>query len=128
MGTAGTILTLSVIAVIVLAIVVVARYAVIRRKRIDAAVILQSQLSDALAREAQLQTSRIIPRARVTGWRGSQVTIEVGGEVPTPELRETVMRIARAEVKKLRPDVNAVDHLFIVPPMHRAPDSVASRG
>ncbi len=62
----------------------------------------------------------ITPTARVPRWRASPVTIEVAGEVPTPELRETVMGIVRAEARKLRPDVITVDHLFIVPPMHRA--------
>jgi len=59
-------------------------------------VILQSQLSDALAREAQLRGLHITPRAHVSGWRRSPVTIEVAGEVPTPALRGTVMQIARA--------------------------------
>ena len=119
-SSASTILTLGFLAVIVIAIVVVARYVVTRRKRIEEAVILQSQLSDALAREAQLRGLHITPRAHVSGWRRSQVTIEVAGEVPTPELRGTVMQIARAEARRLRPDVIPVDHLFIVPPVRRA--------
>ena len=119
-SSASTILTLGFLAVIVIAIVVVARYVVTRRKRIEEAVILQSQLSDALAREAQLRGLHITPRAHVSGWRRSQVTIEVAGEVPTPELRGTVMQIARAEARRLRPDVIPVDHLFIVPPVQRA--------
>lgn len=123
----GTMLTLGLVAVMVLAIVVLARYMAARRKRIDEAVILQSQLSDALAREAQLHGSRITPRARVFGWRAPQITIEVAGEVPTPELRETVMRIASAEARRLRPDLITVDHLFIVPPMPQTPDSFAQR-
>ena len=117
---ASTILTLGFLAVIVIAIVVVARYVVTRRKRNEEAVILQSQLSDALAREAQLRGLHITPRAHVSGWRQPLVTIEVAGEVPTPELRGTVMQIASAEARRLRPDVIPVDHLFIVPPVHRA--------
>jgi hypothetical protein len=127
-GLAGTLLTLGVLALIVIAIVVGARYVSARRKRIEEAVILQSQLSDMVAREPQLHGLRITPKARVAGWRRAQVTIEVAGEVPTPELRETVMRIVGAEAWRLRPDVITLDHLFIVPPMRRAPDSIASRG
>ncbi len=119
-SSASTILALGFLAVIVIAIVVVARYVVTRRKRNEEAVILQSQLSDALAREAQLSGLHITPRAQVSGWRRSQVTIEVAGEVPTPELRGTVMQIATAEARRLQPDVIAVDHLFIVPPVRRA--------
>jgi hypothetical protein len=56
------------------------------------------------------------------------VTIEVAGDVPTPELREAVMRIVGAEAWRLRPDVITLDHLFIVPPVRRPSDSIASRG
>jgi len=108
-------------------IAVVARYVDTRRKRVQEAVILQSQLSDTLAREAQLQGLLITPNARVSGWRGVQVTIEVAGQVPTPDLRETAMRIVSAEAWKLRPGVITVDHLFINPPARPASDSVASR-
>jgi hypothetical protein len=122
----GTLLTLVFLAVIVGAAVVVARYVSTRRKRTEEAVILQSQLSDAIAREALFHGLHITPNARVSGWRSSQITIEVAGEVPTPELRERVMRIVGAEAWKLRPDVQTVDHLFIVPP-RRVPDSLAPR-
>ena len=114
--TAGTLLTLGVLVAIVIAVVVGARYVSMRRQRIDEAVILQSQLSDVVAREPQLHGLVIRPTARVSGWRQSKVTIEVAGEVPTPELRETVMRIVGAEAWRLRPDVITLDHLFIVPP------------
>jgi hypothetical protein len=69
----------------------------------------------------------ITPTARVSGWRSSEMTLEVAGEVPTPELRERVMRLVSAEAWKLRPEVQTVDHLFIVPP-RQVPDSVGPRG
>ena len=116
----STILTLSFLVLIVIAIGVVSRYVVARRKRFEDAVILQSQLTDALAREARLSGLHITPRAHVSGWRQAHVAIEVAGEVPTPELRETVMQIARAEARRLRPDVVPEDHLFIVPSVRRA--------
>ena len=117
-GTAGTLLTLSVLAVIVLAVVVGARYLSARRKRMEEAAVLQSQLSDVVAREPQLHGLLITPKARLSDWRTSQVVVEVAGDVPTPELRETVMRIVRAEAWRLRPGVITHDHLFIVPPMN----------
>lgn len=125
---ASTVLTLGVIAVIVIAIVVGARYLAARRKQVEEAVILQSQLSDIVARESQLRGLPLTPRARVSGWRRPQVTIEVAGDVPTPELRETVMRIVGAEARRIRPDVITEDHLFIVPPARPVPDALASRG
>ena len=122
----GTLLTLVFLAVIVGAVVVVASYVSRRRKQTEEAAILQSQLSDAIARESLLSGLHITPTARVSGWRSSQITIEVAGEVPTPELRERVMRIVSAEAWKLRPDAQTVDHLFIVPP-RQVPDSLTSR-
>ena len=125
---AGTLLTAVVLAVIVIAVVVGARSLAARRKRIEEAVILQSQLSDIVARETQLHGLQITPKARVSGWSRPQVMIEVAGDVPTPELRETVMRIVRAEAWSLRPDAITLDHLFIVPPMRRPSDAMVSRG
>jgi hypothetical protein len=122
----GTLLTLVFLAVIVGVIVVVATYVSRRRKRTDEAAILQSQLSDAIARETMLNGLHITPTARVSGWRSAQITIEVAGDVPTPELRERVMRLVSAEAWRLRPDAQTVDHLFIVPP-RPVPDSLASR-
>jgi hypothetical protein len=124
----STVLTLAVLAVIVIAVVFGARYISARRKLREETMILQSQLSDIVAREPQMQGLFITPKARVSGWRTPQVTIEVAGDVPTPELRETVMRIVGAEAWRLRPDVITLDHLFIVPPVRRPSDSVASRG
>ena len=124
----ATILTLALIALIVLAIILVGRFVAIRRKRTTEILILQSQLSDAVARESVLHGLRINPRARVSGWRKSEVTVEVAGEVPTPELREKAMRIVEAEAWRLRPSVKTVDHLFIVPPRQRASDFIAPRG
>lgn len=124
----ATILTLGLIAVVVLTVIVIARWVAMRRTRITEALILQSQLSDAVAREALLQGVRISPRARVSGWSKSHVTIEVAGDVPSPELREKVMRFVGAEAWRVRPGVKTVDHLFIVPPKARPSDSLASRG
>jgi hypothetical protein len=69
----------------------------------------------------------IISTARVSGWRGAQLTIEVAGQVPTPDLRETVMRIVSAEALRLRPGVITVDRLLITPPARPTSDSVTSR-
>jgi hypothetical protein len=120
--------TLGLLALIVLAISVVARFVSIRRKRLTEVLIFQSQLADAVAREPLLYGLRINPRAHASGWRKSQVTVEVAGEVPTTELREKAIRIVQAEAWRLRPDVNTVDHLFIDPPRQRASEPVAPRG
>src|SRR5690349_7703991 len=76
-----TVVILGFLTLIVIAIIVVARFVSMRRKRITEVLILQSQLSDAVAREPLLQGLRINPRAHASGWRKSQVTVEVAGEV-----------------------------------------------
>jgi len=119
-GNANTVLALVFLLAIVTAIVVVARYVTTRRKRLEEGVILQARLSDAILCEAPLRGLVVTPKARVAVWRGSPVTIEVAGEVPTPELREAVLRLVRTELSRVRPDVLAEDHLSIVPPMRRA--------
>jgi len=126
-GVVATVLTLGLLTIVIVAIIAVARFVSLRRQRTTEVLILQSQLSDAVAREAVLRGLRINPRARVSGWRKSQVTIEVAGEVPTPELREKAMRIVRAEAWRLQPDVNTVDHLFINPP-RQASDAIVPHG
>ena len=71
----GTLLTLVFLAVIVGAAFVVASSVSRRRKRNDEAGILQSQLSDTIARESQFSGLHITPTARVSGWRSSQMTL-----------------------------------------------------
>src|SRR5712691_1104848 len=117
LGAALTVVGLAAIAVV---IGVVAWYLSTRRKRLEEAAILQARLSDAIAREVPLRGLVITPKAQAPAWRGSPVTIWVAGEVPTPELRETVMRIVRTEASSIRPDAITEDHLLIVPQMHRA--------
>lgn len=119
-GRAATALAFILLVAIAGAIVVVARYVVARRQQRDKATILQSQLSDAIARETHFRGLTIVPRARISGWLRPRVAIEVAGEVPTPVLRETVMRFVQGEASRLRPDVITEDFLFIAPEMHRA--------
>jgi len=119
-GTLESVASLVFLGAVVTAIVIVARYAATRRKRLEEALVLQAHVSDVLLRESQLRGLIITPTARVPIRRARPVTIEVAGEVPTPELREIILRLVRAEVSRGRSDVITEDHLFIGPPMHRA--------
>jgi hypothetical protein len=114
------VLILVFVAAVVTAIVIVAMYFVTRRKRLEEALVLQAHVSDVLLRESQLRGLMITPTARVPIRRARPVTIEVAGQVPTPELRETVLGLVRAEVSRGRSGVITEDHLFIDPSMHRA--------
>jgi hypothetical protein len=88
----------------------------LRRRRQAEAVQLQAQLSDALLREQLLFGLPITPTARAPFWKRSPVIIEVAGRVPSPQARETALRIVRAEAARIRSDVQIEDHLAIVPP------------
>ena len=53
-------------------------------------------------------------------WKSTPATIEMMGRVPTPELKETVLRIVRDEAARIRSDVQIEDRLSVVPTMVRA--------
>src|SRR5207248_3242084 len=84
-----------------------------KRKRDAEAVHLQAQVSDALMRDARLAGLVLTPTARVPAWGSGPATIEIGGEVPDPAMRDAVLRVAREEAARLRPDVQIVDHLSV---------------
>ncbi len=116
---AGALSILVVLAVLI-ALGVTVKLFDLRRKREDQAVQLQARVSDALLRDQALFNLPITPTARVPFWSGSPATIEISGVVPDPEMRERVLRIARAEAERIRPDVSIEDRLAVVPLAARA--------
>jgi hypothetical protein len=87
----------------------------LRRLRESEAVQLQAQVSDALLREQLLLGVPIMATARAPLWRRSPPTIEIAGQVPSPQARETALRIVRAEASRIRADVQIEDRLAVVP-------------
>jgi hypothetical protein len=85
----------------------------LRRKRETEAVHLQAQISDALLRDPNLFGLPVAANAHVPFWSGTPVTLEMTGEVNDPHQRFAVERIARDEAKRIRPDVELVDHLTV---------------
>ncbi len=92
----------------------------LKNQRESESVQLQAQVSDALLREPSLARLRVTPTAHVPLWTGSPATIEVSGEVPTPELKDTVLRIVRDEAARVRSDVQVEDRLAVSSTMVRA--------
>src|SRR2546427_12707494 len=82
-----------------------------KRKRDAEAVRLQAQVSDALMRDARLAGLVLTPTAHVPTWGSGSATIEISGEVPDATLRDVVLRVAREEAARLRPDVEIQDRL-----------------
>jgi hypothetical protein len=92
----------------------------LKHKRESESVLLQAQVSDALLRERSVARLRLTSTAHVPLWSGSPATLDVIGQVPTPELKDTVLRIVRDEVSRIRADVRIEDHLSVAPTMARA--------
>src|SRR5262245_10551761 len=115
-GTGGAMVLLGIVAAVVLAIAVVAKFFDLRRKRETEAVLLQAQVTDMLLREERLRGLSVTATARVPFWSGSPATIDLAGSVPTPDLHETVLRLARSEAMRVRQDVVLEDRVAVVAP------------
>lgn len=100
-----------------LLIVAVAKFFDLRRRRESEAVQLQAQLSDALLQDRALFDLSVTPTAHVPMWTGSPAVIELSGDVPSPELREAVLRLVRKEASRMRSDVRIDDHITVLPPI-----------
>jgi hypothetical protein len=114
-GWSGTvILGLTALAIVVILGVVAKLYD--RRRKLEAdAIGVQSRLSDALLTDRALHGAIVTPTVHAPLWKRSPLVIEVSGEVPTPELRDAVLRVVQREACQLRPDVEVEDKLLIMP-------------
>ena len=86
-----------------------------KRKRETETVSLQAQIADALLRDPAVFRLSIIPTARIPLWRGTPATIEVRGEVPTPELRQAILRLVEQEASRVRSDFRIEDRIMVLP-------------
>jgi hypothetical protein len=91
----------------------------LRRKREAEGVHLQARVSDALMREPDLINLAVTPTAQVPWWSGTPVRLEVTGRVPTPQVRDQVLRLVEQEARQVRSDVMLVDQLQVDAVMHR---------
>ena len=92
----------------------------LRRKREAEGVHLQARVSDALMREPDLINLAVTPTAHVPWWFGTPVRLEVTGRVPTPLMRDQVLRLVEQEARQVRSDVTLVDQLQVDAVVHRA--------
>ena len=86
-----------------------------RSKREEAALSLQSHISDAILLDRSLAALPITAVARAARWRRSPVVIAISGSVPTPAMRESVMRLVEREVFRRHPGACAEDRLMVDP-------------
>ena len=83
----------------------------LKRKREAEAVHLQAQVSDALLRDQTLFALAVTPTAHVPWWSGTPARIDVCGRVPSPDARESALRLVEQEARSVRSDVEIVDRL-----------------
>src|SRR5436309_9909924 len=91
----------------------------LKRKRDGEAIVVQARISDAVLRDPRLFSLPITPTAHVPLWKGSPVTVEVGGHVPSEDLRLAALRLVEREASHLRPDVRIESRIGVVPTMAR---------
>ncbi len=86
-----------------------------KRRREDEAVWLQAQIADALLRDRSLASLTLTATAQVPIWTRAPATIEMRGQVPTPQHREAALRLAEQEASRMRSDFRIDDRIAIVP-------------
>lgn len=87
-----------------------------KRKRDAAAVHLQAQVSDALMREPDMVGLVLTPTAHVP-FRHGPAVVEISGEVPSPSVRDAVLRVAQAEAHRVQSDVEVQDRMTVRSPV-----------
>ena len=109
-----------IVVVLLVALGITVKLLDLKRRRESEAVQLQAQISDALLREAALFGLPVTPTAHVPLWSGTPATIEVRGQVPSPEVKDALLRLVRREAARVRPDFHVQDEVAVVPSMVRA--------
>jgi hypothetical protein len=87
----------------------------LKRKRAEEEASLQAQISDALLLDRSLAGLPIAAFATGSLWRSSPTVVAVKGAVPTPELRDAVMRVVERELSRRQPGARAEDRLVVDP-------------
>jgi hypothetical protein len=105
------ILVVAIVGVLVIAVAMVD----MRRKRRAEAVMIESQIADALMREPRLQGTVITTLAEVPLMGRSAPTVEVRGEVEYPDLRDVAVRIVRQELLRHHPEARVEDRILVLP-------------
>ncbi len=99
-----------------LAILVAAAWSFdVRRRRAGEAARLQARIADALLTDRMLAHVPLTPTAHLPFWRGSPVTIEVAGPIPSADLRAAALHLIVREAGAVRWDFRIEDRMRVVP-------------
>lgn len=117
-GSFTGLLVITVVAIGIIAILAaVAKLYDRRRTREADAVALQSRLSDLLLTERGLHGGTVTPTVVAPMWGRPRMTVEVSGEVPSPDARDMIIRKVRQEAQAAGRDVEVEDKLMVLPPV-----------
>jgi hypothetical protein len=119
-GGTGVIPLLVLFAVVVAAIIGAARLHDRRQAREAEALALQARLSDVLLADSMLAGFPITVTIHIPLLRRSPPIAEVHGQVPSPELRQTTLRVIERELSRRRPDIRIEDRMMVLPPIRAA--------
>jgi hypothetical protein len=86
-----------------------------KRTREADAVHLQSQLSDALLREADFFGLAITPTVHASLRKSAPMIIEVTGQAPSETVHNAALRIIQDEASRVRPSFEIVDRIEVRP-------------
>src|SRR5512132_4356350 len=110
---------MTVVALMMLALLVVVGVSVklydLKRKREEEAVAAQARIADALLMDSTLAALPLTPTAHLPLWKGSPLILEIKGAVPSPELREAAVDVAKREVGRSRSDFRIEDRIAVNP-------------
>ena len=90
-----------------------------KRKREAEAIHLQSQLSDALLREADFFGLAITPTVHASLSKNTPMIIEVTGQAPSDSVRSAAMRAVHQEASRMRTDFELVNKIELRPDLVR---------
>jgi hypothetical protein len=118
----GAVTTIAVVALllgVLVALGALIKFLDLKRKREGEAVVVQARISDAILRDSRFFSLPITPTARVPLWKGTPVTVEVAGQVPSDDLSQAVTRLVEREASQLAADVRIESRIGVVPTMVR---------
>ena len=108
---------ITVVALLMLALVVLVGISVklydLKRKREEEAVAAQARIADAFLMDSTLAALPLTPTAHLPLWKGSPLVLEIKGAVPSPELREAALEVAKREIERSRPDFLIEDRISV---------------
>jgi len=90
-----------------------------KRKREADAIHLQSQLSDALLREADFFGLAITPTVHAGMRKSAPMIIELTGQAPSDSVRNAALRVIQGEASRVRSNFELVDKIEVRPDLVR---------